>query len=233
MALTEEEHELWRRYHRDGDVAARDFLFETYAPWARRIAGNVYRRIRVPQMEWADFAQNASIGLLEAMARFDPERQLDFMAYAKLRVQGAAFNGARIFLTGVDRGVRPDRFGERLEHLSEHTEGSGDALATLIDIVAGLGIGFLLETSGPTQAEELKTQVEQAQLGTVLSSAMETLTEKERIVMIAHYQNHMPFVEIGLHLRITKGRISQLHKAALQKLHAVLGERSFDRDAWL
>jgi RNA polymerase sigma factor for flagellar operon FliA len=233
VALSEEERELWIRYRRDGDAEARDFLFETHAPWARQVAGRVYSRLRVPQMEWADFVQNASIGLLEAMSRFDPARGLDFIAYAKLRVQGAAFNGVRVFLTGVDRGMRPERFGERLDLLSEREGEAGDPLTDLIDIVAGLGVGFLLESTAPTRAEDLQTQIEQTQLGHLLTAAMQSLSEKERVVLVAHYLNHVPFIDVARDLGLTKGRISQLHKSGLLKLRATLAERRFDQDAWL
>jgi RNA polymerase sigma factor for flagellar operon FliA len=231
VALTDEERELWIRYRRDGDAAARDFLFETHAPWARRIAGRVYARLRVPQMEWSDFVQNASIGLLEAMSRFDPERGLDFAAYAKLRVQGAAFNGVRVFLTGVDRGVRPERFAERLEMLGDDGD-AADPLLAMIDAVASLGVGFLLEST-PTLAEDLQIRVEQARLGHVLTSAMQGLSDKERIVLVAHYLNHIPFIDVARELGLTKGRISQLHKSGLQKLRATLAGQSFEQDAWL
>jgi RNA polymerase sigma factor FliA len=192
MALSEEEYELWSRYRQHGDDEARDFLFLQYAPWARSIAANVYSRLKVSQMEWADFSQNATVGLLEAMARFDAERGLDFMAYAKLRVQGSVFNGVRVFMTGVDRGTRADRSQDRIDHLAADESESGDLLSAFIDTVAGLGAGLLLERASPTTAEGLQKEMENQELAQLLATALQRLPERERMVLTAHYINQVP-----------------------------------------
>ena len=70
MVPAEEELELWARHRTANCRAAHETLFFRYAPWARSVARAVYRRLRVPQVEWADYAHNATIGLLEAMGRF-------------------------------------------------------------------------------------------------------------------------------------------------------------------
>lgn len=218
MALSEEEYELWIRYLRRADTEARDYLFLKYSPWARRVAGSVFSRLRVPQLEWADFAQNAVVGMLEAMSRFDPDRGLDFMAYAKPRVKGAVFNGVRIYLTGVDRASRPDRYTERLESIADHDEAPAGLLAGFVDTVASLGLGFLLESiEGPPTAQTHEA-TDQFSLRKQLRDAMESLGDRERVVMSAHYLDHVPFQDIAKSLQLTKGRISQIHKAGLAKL---------------
>lgn len=227
MALSDEEYELWARYLRGQDSEARDFLFLKYAPWARRIASQVFARLRVPQLEWSDFVQNATVGLLEAMSRFDPDRGLDFMAYAKRRVQGSAFNGVRAFMTGVDLATGPGRFQERLENLPSPPPGS-DLLDVLIDSVAHLGLAYLLESAAPNTAEDLQNEMEQSQLGKVLLDALETLADRERTVLTAHYIHHVPFLEIARQMRLTKGRISQIHKAGLAQLRGSLANKRED-----
>lgn len=222
MALSEEEYELWIRYLRRDDTEARDYLFLKYSPWARRVAGNVFSRLRVPQLEWADFSQNAVVGMLEAMSRFDPDRGLDFMAYAKLRVQGAVFNGVRLYLTGVDRATQAERFAERLESIADRDDVPADLLTGFVDTVASLGLGFLLESAeepGTTQVQKAK---EQFSLRKQLLDAMEGLSDRERVVMSVHYLDHVPFQDIAKSLRLTKGRVSQIHRAGLMKLREQL-----------
>lgn len=233
MALGDEEYELWVRYRQLGDDEARDFLFLQYAPWARRVAAGVFARLRVSQMEWADFSQNATVGLLEAMSRFDPERGLDFMAYAKLRVQGSVFNGVRVFMTGVDRGARADRCQDRVEHLMSNEGEDGDLLAAFIDTVTGLGAGLLLEHASPVTAEGLQQEMESRELAQMLSTALQRLTERERMVLTAHYINQVPFNVIAEQVGLTKGRISQIHRAALGNIRRLLHEQKLDIDAYL
>lgn len=230
MALSAEERELWIRYRRDGDAEARAYLFERHAPWARRVAGNVFRRLRVPQMEWADFVQNASIGLLEAMTRFDPDKGLDFASYAKLRVQGATFNGVRVFLTGMDRAAAV-RQHDRLEHMEAAAE--PDPLADFLDAVAGLGAGYLLESALPVAADDAHQQIDRHRLTVILADALQALDEREREILVAHYQNHVPFIEIASRFGLTKGRISQIHTAALRKLRDQLAARRVTADSYL
>jgi RNA polymerase sigma factor for flagellar operon FliA len=233
MALGDEEYELWIRYRHQGDGEARDFLFLQYAPWARRIAAGVFARLRVPQMDWSDFAQNATVGLLEAMSRFDPERGLDFMAYAKLRVQGAVFNGVRVFMTGVDRGARAHRSQDRLDHLAGDEPEGGDLLSAFIETVTGLGAGLLLEHASPMTAEGLQREMENQELGLLLAQALQRLPERERLVLTAHYINQVPFNVVAEQIGLTKGRISQIHRSALGNLRRLLHDQKLDIDAYL
>ena len=99
------EHELWRRARQDEDQEARDFLFLRYSPWARSIAGMVARRTQLRMMEWDDHVQNAQLGLLDAMSRFDAGLGVYFMVYAKPRVRGAVFNGMRKMGIGDGKDV--------------------------------------------------------------------------------------------------------------------------------
>lgn len=233
MALSEEEYELWTRYLRRNDAEARDYLFLKYLPWARRVAGNVYARLKVPQLEWADFAQNAVVGMLEAMSRYDPDRGWDFMAYAKLRVQGAVFNGVRIYLTGVDRASRSERFVERLDSIADREEDPADPLTGFIDTVASLGLGFLLESVEETPSAQSHLTGEQSALRRRLLEAMESLGDRERVVMSAHYLDHVPFRDIAHSLKLTKGRISQIHKTGLAKLRERLLAMRLDPSDYL
>src|SRR6187401_2394243 len=108
VSAAPDEHALWLAYRRDGDAAARVQIYGRYQPWARSVARDVFRRLRNPLLEWGDYVQNASVGLLEAMGRFDVGRGIDFIAYARPRVRGAVFNGVRVF---IDRhgGGREER----------------------------------------------------------------------------------------------------------------------------
>jgi len=114
MSMTADERALWTSIRSDSKCDAHQQLFFQYVPWARTVARDVYRRLRIPQMEWGDYAHNATVGLLEAMSRFDATRGVDFMAYARPRVRGAVFNGLRSYLSESARRETSDRWHERL-----------------------------------------------------------------------------------------------------------------------
>lgn len=228
MSLEPEEQELWRRYRESKDVAARDFLFIRYTSWARSVAAHVYRRLRVVQIEWVDYVQNAQIGLLEAMSRFNETCGTDFIAYAKPRVRGSVFNGVRTILR--EDSQRRSLLGERVERLqSIGNESSPDPLADFIGTVIGLGLGHILETEQFGQIpKDALAQVEHQELGMALRDSLLELGERERAILLAHYFRHVPFQEIAKLQGVTKGRISQIHKGALGRLRVILAERRND-----
>ena len=219
----DDERRLWDR--RGSDAAANALLFARYVPWSRAVARDVYRRLRNPLLEWGDYAQNASVGLLEAMGRYDPARGIDFIAYAKPRVRGAVFNGVRCFLDKAGDG-REDRMRSRLASIEEQPQ--GDAFEQLVGTVTGLGVAYLLDADagGAWSADaDASAQVEHRQRQAVLAVALEELPDRERLVLTLHYYQHVPFVQVAQMLGLTKGRISQLHRAGLERMAKRLAAR--------
>ncbi|MBD9437310.1 sigma-70 family RNA polymerase sigma factor [Pseudoxanthomonas sp. PXM03] len=221
MAIEDAEQELWRRYQEDEDTAARDYLFLKYATWARRVAGGVMSRVPSHGMEWADHVQNAQMGLLEAMSRFDSRRGIAFIGFAKPRVRGAVFNGIRSYVRSPHG--RPDDTGasDRLRSLWEDEQ---DPLDGFIDAVVGLSLGYLLGGGGEHD------NVDSLKIDQLLGDALLDLPARQRKIVIAHYFHHVQFQQIAEDLQVTKGRVSQLHKAALMELRAALERRKANRD---
>lgn len=217
------EAELWVRYRIDGDTAARDRLYQQHAPWAKAIARSVHRRVWAYPVDSDDFVQNATIGLLEAISRYNPDRGIPFRAYATPRVRGAVFNGLRAII-GERRAPAPEaRFSERLEHLAAEDD---NPLQGIVDSVVGLGLGFMLE-AGQAVPIETRDGLVYAQLQereARLLAAVEQLSPRLKFIVQAHYFNHVPFHELASSWGLTKGRVSQLHRAALSNLRDFLRE---------
>jgi RNA polymerase sigma factor FliA len=213
------EVELWRRYRQSSDLDARDRLFMLHMPWAASVGRTVYRRVSVYSLDCEDFVQNAELGMLDAMMRFDPERGIDFRAYAKQRVRGAVFNGVRALLR--ERGVSADdaRFAERLSHM--HRD-EADAFESVVDAIVGLGIGYLLENAAHDARTDAYTYAKRDQTNVRLLAAVSRLPHRLRDIVNAHYFNHVPFSTIADQLQLTKGRVSQLHREALLRLRDAL-----------
>ena len=224
------ERMLWEQWRIEKDIAARDALILKYSSWTRIVAREVYMRVYLLRGAWQDCAQNALLGLLEAVDRFDPDRGVSFQPYARHRVRGAVFDGIRslrsshIPLQGEAETSSAAR--DRLESLEEG--GDGDVLDAFIGTTVGLGLGFLLDMQsmpGGALPLDAYAELERSELRSAISVGLERLPDREKMILTLHYHHHVPFVEIAQQLNVTKGRVSQLHKRALELLRSHLGSR--------
>jgi RNA polymerase sigma factor for flagellar operon FliA len=214
------EKDLWRTL-RTGDAGASDLLVARYRPWAEMLADRIHRRVAGMRIPREDLRQSASLGLLEAMSRFDPARGIPFAGYAISRVRGAVFNEVRQFSAGrVSAESAVSR--ERLQSLrgAQQADG-GSPLDQLVDEIVGLGLAFLLDGEAVQVDAQLCTAqeyTERSLINTRLQWALQRLPERSRLLIQAHYFEHLPFKTLAERLGVSKGRVSQLHHAALLDL---------------
>lgn len=220
------EMELWDRWTARREHDARDLLIQAHMSWARLVARDVYLRVRIRGADWADYAQNAAIGLLEAVDRYDPARGVDFRTYARHRIRGSVFNGLR-HLASVPQS-QPARPGvsERSASLSTDEEDSVDAF---VSWTVGIGIGHLLEAASlMDQHEDLDggpyAVAVHDQLKVALRHSLDKLSRRERMVLTLHYFQFIPFVDIAKQLQVTKGRVSQIHRQAIEAMRLHMRE---------
>lgn len=218
-------------WFRRDEPLVRDELIARYLPWARTVARRVHARLRVPSMEWGDYVQAATIGLIEAVDRFDPAREVDFEAYARFRIRGEVFNAARACLKEDRRRVDPNELGrDRVRSLAR--EAGGDPLEQMMELVSGLAVGLLVESDIGSTVEhdrcDAYRRVEFTQIANALRGGLAQLPEREGLILELHYLQHVPFKDIAAALGVTKGRVSQLHKQAIERLRRTLSPASFD-----
>lgn len=223
---------LWEQWREGREVAARNALILKYSPWARMVARDVYMRVHSLGDAWHDCVQNALIGLLEAMDRFDPRRGIKFETYARYRVRGAVFNGLRTLRESLAQGSHAyDQTSAVLDRVQSLEDSAGsDPLEAFVATTVGLGLGFLLQAKSFPDREastDAYAELEREELSTAVIEGIERLSEREQAILTLHYFHHVPFVDIASQLGVTKGRISQLHKRALERLRAILGSRVF------
>lgn len=212
---------LWIRYRSANDHGARDALFLQYMPWATAIARSVHRRVRVYPADRDDFVQNATIGLLEAMSRYDPARGVAFRHYAQPRIRGAVFNGLRAIVGERPSATDNARFAARLGSLRQTADTEGSGFDAVVDAIVGLGIGYLLDEvgqSGHSRGSDAFSHAEVSETEARLQAAVSALPDRLKLIVQSHYFQYLPFKDLALQLGLTKGRVSQLHKAALDKL---------------
>jgi len=223
----------WQAVRDPGDpaaAAAREALFLHYMPYARAMASRLFAGRHRKDVEFDDFVQLANIGLIEAIGRYDPSRGSRFSTFCTPRLRGAVLNGVAK-LTEAQEQLSFDRRrrAERIESL--RGERTGDPrLASLGQLTTGLAIGFMLEGTGmfmhadvahPGYGEGYES-AEWNQIGQTLRTALGSLSPNERKFISFHYFDALPFEQIASLLMLSKGRVSQLHRAALQKLRAAL-----------
>jgi RNA polymerase sigma factor for flagellar operon FliA len=218
------EKELWARVAAEGDANARERLFRAYMPWAAAIARGVHRRVRAYPADCDDFVQNATMGLMEAMTRYQPDRGIPFPAYARPRVRGAVFNGLRVILG--DRLTSGDeaRFAVRLESIQgQATESAFDSV---VDSIIGLGMAFLLDDAAQAtvwqQQSDALEYVQRSETQARLVAAVGQLPDRLKTLIQKHYFQFITFHDIAMEWGVTKGRVSQLHKSALDRLRELL-----------
>jgi len=224
---------LWTRLLASNDTSLRERLIEHYLPFARMLAAKAYANRSERELEFLDFLQYASLGLVEAIDRFDPHYGVKFETFASQRIAGAILNGIASLSEKQEQiHARRRITSERLQSL----KGAGlpakdpDALfGYLAEIAIGLAVGFALEGTGMYEAEEAVCEddayqrIELKQLYCRVAHLLETLPANERRVVKFHYQQQLPFEEISRILQLTKGRVSQIHKSALKRLRDRLG----------
>lgn len=205
--------------------AERASLVDAYTPLVRRLAARVYARRFGAELDYADLVQIGMTGLLEAIDRYSPARGVRFETYAAHRIEGALLNGLPA-CSELQRqlAVRRELVRERARSLQAEAPQERSALEHLAELAIGLALGFALEDPGAAEAQEpagpdnAYARTELMQLRRRLAELVEQLPEAERRVVFRHYFQQLPFEEIALGMKLSKGRISQIHHAALRRL---------------
>jgi RNA polymerase sigma factor for flagellar operon FliA len=90
----EDTQALWRQFKRNGDRALRDRLILTYAPLVKYVAGRLGSGLPA-HVEEGDLVSYGLLGLIGAIERFDPERDIKFETYAISRIKGSIIDELR------------------------------------------------------------------------------------------------------------------------------------------
>jgi RNA polymerase sigma factor for flagellar operon FliA len=223
---------LWRRLRIEGDERCRLDLFDRYVGLARSIAANRYYR-RARRGDRSDFEQFAFEGLLQAIDRYDPLAGVPFSAFARRRIVGSIVDGAGRMSevdAQISHRVRIEQERVRALRRSGAVAEGRDALAELADLAMGLTLGLMLEGTAilvSGEGEDTRPipydSLHWRQLNARLAEEMARLPEREALIVRHHYENGVSFARIADLLGLSRGRVSQLHRAAMDRLRSNLG----------
>jgi RNA polymerase sigma factor for flagellar operon FliA len=235
------EEALWEAFRSGGSEAAREKLFAFHAGFARSVARrHFYERSR-GDLDLQDINQLAYTGLLESLDRYDPRQGTPFKSFAVHRISGSIRDG--IIRTSEMREQMSWHNRVKRERMHSIREGSSktDPIDRLSDLVMGLALGFMLEGTGLVVPEEngqsnghtgggtAYDSVAWKEMITQLRIELLKLPEREREILQKHYLIGMTFDDLSSLLRVSKGRISQIHGAALALLRKRMADRGHFR----
>jgi RNA polymerase sigma factor for flagellar operon FliA len=241
--------DLWAEYKRDGGREARDRLIVHYSPLVKYVAGRVAVGLP-QNIEQADLVSYGIFGLIDAIAKFDTSRNIKFETYAITRIKGAIIDELRTIdwvprsVRSKARAVEKAYAKLEAELLRTPSDAevaaemgvSEDDLQQIFTQISFVGLVALDEvlSSGNGQRGDSVTlgdtiadrgdgpvaafEVEEMKL--ILTSAMNRLADREKIVLSLYYYEGLTLAEIGEILGVTESRVCQIHTKAVLQLRS-------------
>jgi RNA polymerase sigma factor for flagellar operon FliA len=237
--------ELWRRYKVDGDDKARERLVVAYSPLVKFIAGRMASGLpsHVEESDLISYGLLGLIGAIErfdtereikfetfAVARIkgaiiDELRSLDWVPRS-VRARARQVEKAHSALEAeLQRAPSDEEMAAKLEVTVEEFQGilleianssvlALDDLWTFADPEGGSQVS-ILDTIQDPAAVDPESEAAASELKDRLADAIESLPERERLVIALYYYENLTLREIGEVLGVTESRVSQLHTKAV------------------
>jgi RNA polymerase sigma factor for flagellar operon FliA len=246
----EDTQSLWQEFRRTKDKGLRDRLILTYAPLVKYVAGRLGSGLPA-HVDEGDLVSYGLLGLIGAIERYDPDRDIKFETYAISRIKGAIIDELRA-LDWVPRSVRSRareieraigeleaklgtaptdeqiaaKIGISVDELEESlTDISRSSIAALDELWSTSGEGdqvSLLDTIEDTTGPRPADVLDATEMREALADAIARLPEREKLVVTLYYYEELTLREIGEVLGVTESRVSQLHTKAILRLKARL-----------
>ena len=230
----------------------RNTLLLEQLPQVRYIARRIHDRL--PQHVSVDDLIHAGIlGLMDAIEKYDPGKNVQFKSYAKFRIRGSILDSLRELdwsprelrkrarqIEEAHRNIRAAKNRPATEpEVADALEMSLEDYQQLLGEIRGLDLGSLQAEAGETGREDevvtaLPTPPEldpfaltvRAETKHLLAQAVGDLNEKERQVLALYYFEELTMKEVGAVLGVGESRVSQIHSAALIRVRVRLRDLS-------
>ena len=244
---TTDKEKLWEAYQKNPSPGIREQIILEYAPLVKVVAGRLSMYLGY-NVEYDDLVSYGIFGLIDAIDKYDYQKDVKFETYASLRIRGSILDQIRK-MDWIPRTVRQKQ--KKLDEAVKQIEMRTGKTATEEEIALELNISeeelavwqsqlkitnivslneYVEQGSEPAmdarnnshfiQPEE---QIQEDELKKVLKDTLELLTEKERKVIELYYYEELTLKEISKVLEVTESRISQLHTKALLKMRKKMG----------
>lgn len=240
--------ELWARFKGEGDRCAREELVVRYLSLVKYVAGRV--RMTLPAfVDENDLVGFGVLGLLDALQKYDPSRGVKFETYAVTRIRGAILDGLRAidwvpahvrqrvrdlqraYATLEGRLGRPATEDEVAQELgltrAELEQRLHEAASTSLVSLEGLWAaeakeGPVLSSLPDREAPDPVEMMEWEEKKEALARAIDRLPPREKTIISLFYYEGLTLKEIARLLKVSPGRVSQLHAQAMLRLKGAL-----------
>lgn len=248
--------QLWQNHWQAPSEQSRNALLETYLPVVRYNAERVHAKLP-DEVDVEDLVSVGTFGLMDAIAGFDPSRNIKFETYCAPRIRGAILDELRS-MDWVPRLVRSrssqmDKARKSIQNETGCTP-SDDDLARKLGVDCeeyskikkdsiAVGVVSLSRTltSGSSSREvfEIDVLADQRQVNPFANVSRRDLRDlvtkglsrAERLIVILYYYEQMTMKEIGVVLDLSESRVSQMHTSVLSRLKAQLQHRQQEMHA--
>jgi RNA polymerase sigma factor for flagellar operon FliA len=243
-----EDQKLWEQYKANHDQRIKDALIMKYASFVKYVAGRI--AVNLPSnVEFDDLVSYGILGLIDAIDKYDPERNVKFKTYAKTRIRGAIFDELRV-LDWTPRSIRQKarklekayaklegKLGRdaKDEEIAEYLNIDISELHKLFDetkksLLLSLDEIFYDDEEGSSRFDFIEDQksdnpqlkIEESEAKQILADAISKLSDRERMVITLYYYEELTSKEIGKILGVSDSRVSQLHTKAILRLRGRL-----------
>lgn len=245
---TVDKEKLWEDYQKKPTPELREKLIVEYAQLVKLVAGRLSMYLG-HNVEFDDLVSYGIFGLIDAIDKFDMDKNVKFETYASLRIRGSILDQIRK-MDWIPRTVRQRqrkiddamkavemRTGKAAtdEELANELGLSGDELLNWQSQLKVTNVVSLneFEENGPEPVMDARGNshfaqpedvVAEEELKITLTEALDLLTEKERRVIELYYYEDLTLKEISRVLEVSESRVSQLHTKALLKMRKRMGD---------
>lgn len=234
-------NKLWENYVEKKDPTIKKIIIEHYVHLVKLVAGRLGIYLN-QYVDLDDLVGYGILGLIDAIDKFDPGKNVKFETYASLRIRGSILDAIRK-LDWVPRTLRKkqkdlDKVYTELEmRLGRKPEDEEIARALGIneteynELLKEVNITSLMSIDEYTYQFELikdpkadlpDDYVEEKEVKAVLTDAIEELPEREKKVVFLYYFEELTLKEISKVLEVSESRVSQLHTKAVSRLRIQL-----------
>lgn len=203
-------------------------------------------------IDTADVTNEGVLGLMNAIENFDPEKKVKFETYASIVIRGTIIDYIR---KNDNIPHRLSKIGKEAQDAFNALYMENEREPTDEEVARKLGLNseelnkylsrimlyqvFSLDELLYNDVE-LKNELSDNSIGATeeiifredlikrLSDAIETLPERERLIITLYYHESLKLREIGEVLELTEGRVSQLHAKAVNTLKSSLEDLRTD-----
>jgi len=231
------------------DEAQRQRIVLEHLAQVRFIARHIHDRLP-PQVLLEDLVHAGVLGLMDAVRKYDPSKNVQLKHYAAFRIRGAILDSLRqvdwsprtlrrqarrMEQAVLDCKARLGRYPSEPEIAAEIGV-SLESLQRLLGDLRGLDISSLQsETNDPGGEDEIQVpagseeedpyhQAVRSEMMGLLEKAIGELADREREVLALYHFEELTMKQVGALLGIGESRVSQIHSAALVRLRARLRE---------